>query len=81
MLTIRLPEKMEKRLSQLAEQTHRTKTYYVKKAIGTYLDDQEDYLLALAAWEDFERSGEKPIPFEEILKKYGLDKESKNSSD
>jgi RHH-type rel operon transcriptional repressor/antitoxin RelB len=71
MMTIRLPEKMEHRLSELAKETHRTKTYYVKRAIEEFLDDQEDYLLALATWENFEKSGEKPIPFEEILKKYG----------
>ena len=73
MLTIRLPEQMEKRLSRLADQTHRPKSYYVKKALGSFLDDQEDYLLALATWEEFEQSGKKAIPFEEILKKYGTD--------
>jgi RHH-type transcriptional regulator, rel operon repressor / antitoxin RelB len=71
MMTIRLPEKMEKRLSKLAKETHRTKSYYVKRAIEEFLDDQEDYLLALAVMERVERGEEKTIPFEEILKKYG----------
>ncbi len=73
MMTIRLPEEMEKRLSDLAKETHRTKSYYVKRAIEEFLEDQEDYLMALAAMERFERGEEKAIPFEEILKKYGLE--------
>lgn len=71
MMTIRLPEEMEKRLSQLAKETHRTKSYYVKRAIEEFLEDQEDYLMALAVMERVERGEEKTIPFEEILKKYG----------
>ncbi|WP_394807717.1 TraY domain-containing protein [Nitrosomonas sp.] len=33
MLAIRLPEKIEHRLADLAAKTGRTKTYYVRKAI------------------------------------------------
>ena len=66
---------MEKRLSQLAKDTHRTKSYYVKRAIEEFLDDQEDYLLALSIMERVERGEEKTIPFEEILKKYGMNDE------
>jgi RHH-type rel operon transcriptional repressor/antitoxin RelB len=73
MMTIRLPENMEKRLSQLAKETHRTKSYYVKQAIEEFLDEREDYLLALAAMERFEKGEEKAISFEEILKKYGVE--------
>lgn len=73
MMTIRLPEKMEQRLSQLAKETHRTKSYYIKRAIEEFLEEREDYLLALAAMERYERGEEKAIPFEEILKKYGIE--------
>ena len=47
MLAIRLPETVEKRLALLAQKTGRTKTYYAKEAILTYLDDLEDTYLAL----------------------------------
>jgi RHH-type transcriptional regulator, rel operon repressor / antitoxin RelB len=47
MLAIRLPEDVENRLSQLAERTGRTKTFYVKEAILEHLDDMEDKYLAL----------------------------------
>lgn len=70
MMTIRLPEELEKRLTQLAQETHRTKSYYVKRAIEEFLEDQEDYLIALTRMERIEKGIEKTIPFEEILKKY-----------
>ena len=75
MMTIRLPENMDKRLSELAKETHRSKSYYVKQAIEEFLEEREDYLLALAAMERFEKGEEKAIPFEEILKKYGMEDE------
>lgn len=51
MLAVRLPEKLEERLSELAEQTHRSKSYYVKLAIQDFLDEQEEHLLALSRLE------------------------------
>lgn len=47
MLTIRLPEEVEKRLADLAARTGRTKTFYVKEAILEHLDDMEDKYIAL----------------------------------
>ncbi|WP_143695705.1 type II toxin-antitoxin system RelB family antitoxin, partial [Wohlfahrtiimonas chitiniclastica] len=43
MLAIRLPDDIEARLTALADQTGRTKTYYAREA---HLDDLEDYYLA-----------------------------------
>lgn len=72
MMTIRFPEKIEQRLSQLAERTHRTKSYYIKRAVEEFLEDQEDYLLAVASYEDYLQSGKKSISLEELEKKLGL---------
>lgn len=47
MLAIRLPDDIEKRLTILANKTHRTKTFYVREAILAYLEDLEDTYLAL----------------------------------
>lgn len=66
MMTIRLPEEMEKRLSQLAKQTHRSKSYYVKRAIQEFLETQEDYLMTVAAMEQLEKGEEKTRAFKEI---------------
>ncbi len=51
MLAVRLDSSIEGRLTQLAHETGRSKSYYVKQAIENFLDDREDYLLALAVLE------------------------------
>ena len=51
MLAVRLDPAMEKRLERLAHETGRSKSYYVKQAIESLLEEQEDYLLALAVLE------------------------------
>jgi len=48
-LSIRLPKEIDKRLSQLAKRTHRTKTFYACEAILNYLEDLEDTYDALKA--------------------------------
>ena len=45
-LSIRLPGEIEARLSKLAAQTGRTKSYYIVEAICQHLDDLEDLYLA-----------------------------------
>ena len=47
MLTVRLPEDIEKRIAELASRTGRTKTYYDKEAIMGQIDALEDKYLAL----------------------------------
>ncbi len=47
MLAIRLPEEIEKRLTDLAAKTGRTKTFYAKEAILSHLDEIEDKYLAI----------------------------------
>jgi RHH-type rel operon transcriptional repressor/antitoxin RelB len=47
MLAIRLPNDIETRLASLAEQTGRTKTYYARQAILSFIEEMEDTYLAL----------------------------------
>lgn len=47
MLSIRLPENIQKRLDLLAQKTGRTKTYYAKEAIIAHLEEPEDIYIAL----------------------------------
>lgn len=49
MLAIRLDPETEERLARLAEKTGRTKTFYAREAILEYLEDMEDYFLAVEA--------------------------------
>ena len=69
MLTVRLPADMEKRLSRLSQRTGRPKAYYAKKAIGEFLEEQEDYLIAISRLEDNLPS----VPLAEVVKQLGLD--------
>lgn len=46
MLAIRLPDEIERRLTELAAKTGRTKTYYAREAIMQHLDELEDVYLA-----------------------------------
>jgi RHH-type transcriptional regulator, rel operon repressor / antitoxin RelB len=47
MLAIRLDPETEERLAKLAKKTGRTKTFYAREAILEYLQDMEDYYLAV----------------------------------
>ncbi len=67
MLAIRLPPDIEKRLSDLAKRTGRSKTYYAREAILEHLDDLEDYYLAAARVEDARLS------LEDVERRLGLD--------
>ncbi|MDG6954927.1 MAG: ribbon-helix-helix protein, CopG family [Nitrososphaerota archaeon] len=46
-VSVRLPEDVAKRLNELAKSLDRPKTYIVTKALREYLDEYEDYLIAL----------------------------------
>ncbi len=70
MLTVRLSPKMEARLNKLAKRTGRPKAYYAKRAIAEFLDEQEDYLIAVARLEDELPS----IPLSKVVKRLGLDR-------
>ena len=69
MLTVRLSPKLETRLNKLAKRTGRPKSYFAKKALESFLDEQEDYLIALSRLENKMPS----IPLEEVMKRLGLD--------
>jgi RHH-type rel operon transcriptional repressor/antitoxin RelB len=47
MLALRLSNEIETRLSALAIKTGRTKTYYARQAILSFIDDMEDTYLAI----------------------------------
>ena len=72
MLALRLDEKLEERLEKLADKTGRTKTWYARKAIETYLDDIEDAALAAAAYEEDILEGKASSSLEEVRSRLGL---------
>lgn len=68
-MTVRLSSKLETRLNRLARRTGRPKSYYAKKALEAFLDEQEDYLIALSRLENKLPA----IPLEEVVKRLGLE--------
>jgi len=42
MISVRLPEELEKKLNQLAESENVTKTYLVKEALNKYIAEKEE---------------------------------------
>lgn len=70
---VRLTDTQEKRLSRLVAKTHRTKSFYIKTALDKFLDEHEDYLLAVDALEKHTASGGKTLSLEEITRKYNLE--------
>ncbi|NBT85998.1 MAG: ribbon-helix-helix protein, CopG family [Alphaproteobacteria bacterium] len=72
MLSIRLSKDLEGRLSALSERTHRSKSFFVKKALEKFLEDEEEYQIAMEAYEAYLRSGKKSSSFEDVMKKNGL---------
>ena len=46
-LSVRLPDATAKALEELAKATDRPKTYFIEKALESYLAEQGDYQVAL----------------------------------
>lgn len=72
MLSVRLPEDIEKRLEALAKATGRSKTYYVRAALIEKLADMEDLYLAEAVMERIASGEETTTPLAEVERELGL---------
>ena len=72
MLAIRLPKEIELRLDFLAKATGRTKTFYAREAILTYLEDLEDIYLADKSMKALKSGKVKAIPLDQVERNLGL---------
>ena len=68
MISIRLPQDIENRLTIIAKATGRTKTFYVQEAILEHLDDLEDTYMAKKVLKDIECGKEKIYDLEQVEK-------------
>ena len=73
MLSIMLPESIERRLEKLAKRTGRTKTFYVHEAILQHLEEFEDLYLAERSLLRIHRGEKSSIPFADVVKRHGLE--------
>jgi RHH-type rel operon transcriptional repressor/antitoxin RelB len=67
-IAVRLNPRLEQRLQRLANRTGRSKSLYIRRALEEYLDEQEDYLIALQRLEE----NLPPIPWEAALDELSL---------
>lgn len=71
MLTVRLPEEIEERLTALAKATGRSKSYYAREAIQDKLEDLEDAYLGAAVLERIRKGEERVLSSADMW--HGLD--------
>lgn len=51
-VSLRIPDVIYERISKLARETHRTKTYFILECILDHIEDVEDYHEAIEAYND-----------------------------
>ncbi|MCE3238901.1 MAG: Ribbon-helix-helix protein copG family [Gammaproteobacteria bacterium] len=68
-LNTRIPDDLSQHLEHLADETDRSKSYYVRKAIEEFLLDYEDSLLAISQLEEKNSR----ISFDEMVKRLDLE--------
>jgi RHH-type transcriptional regulator, rel operon repressor / antitoxin RelB len=65
-LSATIDEKLAEKLSKLAAETNRKKSYFVNQALKEYLEEIEDYEIAL------KRKDGEPIDLEQVKKELNL---------
>jgi RHH-type rel operon transcriptional repressor/antitoxin RelB len=73
MLAIRLPPDIEARLAELARRTGRSKSFYVREAIVSHLDELEDLYLAESRLEDLREGRSGSIPLSDLILRHGVE--------
>jgi len=68
-ISIRLPDKIVNELDDLADSIDRSRTYIIRKAIESYMQEYADYLIALERLRD---KDDEIISSEEMREKLGL---------
>ncbi len=73
MLAVRLPKDLEDRLNKLAASTHRSKSFYMKEALESYLEEYEKDLKIIAKYEEEVKNGTlKTYSLEEVMKELNI---------
>jgi len=73
MIALRLPKDIEERLTRLAAETGRSKTYYVREAILEYLDDLEDIYLGEKRLGEIYEGRQTTVSLNEAMRELGLE--------
>ena len=73
MLALELPPELEARLEELAALTARSKSDIVQEALIEHIDDIEDLAVARQRLIESRARGEKLIPLDQLIERYGMD--------
>lgn len=71
-VSLRLPEDISSRLQNLAQQTGRSKTFYMIEAIREHLEDMEDLYIAEQCMIEIRAGRSKTYTLEEVMREHGL---------
>jgi RHH-type rel operon transcriptional repressor/antitoxin RelB len=73
MLALELHPELEARLEELAALTARSKSDIVQEALLEHIDDIEDLAVARQRLIESRARGEKFIPLEQLIERYGME--------
>jgi RHH-type rel operon transcriptional repressor/antitoxin RelB len=72
-ISLRLEKNLEERINNLANKTHRTKSFYIREMILRAIEDIEDYYLAENCLEAVHKNEEIIYSHADVRKELGLD--------
>lgn len=72
-LSLRLPTETKERLDALSARTRRPVAVYVREALDTYLEDLEDYYLAVEELEALHSGRSRTYSLDEVKADLGMD--------
>ncbi len=70
--TIQIAADVAQKIGVVAHRMHQSPEACVHQALTSFLEDQEDYFLALSAWEEHKKNGSKTIGLEEMCQRLGI---------
>jgi predicted DNA-binding protein len=71
-LTVRVPDELDKIINQFCKEEDRTKSWLVKKAIQEKLEDWNDCRAGVKALKEHKKTGQKTYSIEEIAKEFNI---------
>jgi len=72
LVSLRLPDELDLRLTELAKTTGRTKTYYLLEVIQGGIDELESIYLAEKRLEDHRAGRDRSTSLTEVAERFGL---------
>jgi RHH-type rel operon transcriptional repressor/antitoxin RelB len=71
-LSLRVDDEIYNQLDSLSKKSGINKTKFLKQALLEYMEDREDYFLAIEALEDLKSGRDKIVSWDEVQKELGL---------